>query len=312
MKMVRRTAGETRMEKGCTVQDLQQLTQALEAVFEDVSVVELPPECEDHWQDDAMQVSYEQGGGQVSCVLRRRVKAGGVSYGIQMSAPLAGNTLPEDRMTERERELVREDLNRDFLTGAYNRRYVETVFRDNLEQLLGKGGQAAAALVSLDNADQLRYTYGQPALDQIVCTIVNQWKKHYDLPGSRVVCRIHGEILLILCEEMTAAQLEEEVAPPSWPPTAGAGKACTTCATSGCAPLQPPAAIRSAPAAPLRTANCKRFLPPGRGLWPGHAGRAAAPPCGHLRNKSLLLVHTRINLGPKGGFFRWNTRETTT
>lgn len=211
MKMVRRTAGETRMEKGCTVQDLQQLTQALEAVFEDVSVVELPPECEDHWQDDAMQVSYEQGGGQVSCVLRRRVKAGGVSYGIQMSAPLAGNTLPEDRMTERERELVREDLNRDFLTGAYNRRYVETVFRDNLEQLLGKGGQAAAALVSLDNADQLRYTYGQPALDQIVCTIVNQWKKHYDLPGSRVVCRIHDEILLILCEEMTAAQLEEEV-----------------------------------------------------------------------------------------------------
>ena len=211
MEKVRCTAGETIMKQGCNVQDLQKLTQALQSVFEDVSVVELPPECEDHWQDDAMQVSYEQGGGQVSCVLRRRVSCGGVSYGIQMSAPLAGNTLPEDRMTERERELVREDMNRDFLTGAYNRRYVETVFRENLEQLLSQGGQAAAALVSLDNADRLRYTYGQPALDQVVCTIVNQWKKHYDQPGSRVVCRIHGEVLLVICEGMTAAQLEQEV-----------------------------------------------------------------------------------------------------
>ena len=211
MEKARCTAGETIMKQGCNVQDLQKLTQALQSVFEDVSVVELPPECEDHWQDDAMQVSYEQGGGQVSCVLRRRVSCGGVSYGIQMSAPLAGNTLPEDRMTERERELVREDMNRDFLTGAYNRRYVETVFRENLEQLLSQGGQAAAALVSLDNADRLRYTYGQPALDQVVCTIVNQWKKHYDQPGSRVVCRIHGEVLLVICEGMTAAQLEQEV-----------------------------------------------------------------------------------------------------
>ena len=180
-------------------------------VFEDVSVVALPPESEDHWQDDAMQVSYEQGGGQVSCVLRRRVKVDGASYGIQMSAPLAGNTLPEDRMTERERELVREDLNRDFLTGAYNRRYVETVFSPRLDEILQAGGQAAAALVSLDEADRLRYAHGQPSLDQIVCTIVNQWKKHYDVPNSRVVCRLHGGILLIVCEGMTAAQLEEEV-----------------------------------------------------------------------------------------------------
>ena len=211
MKKVRRTAGETTMKKGCTVQDLQKLAEALQAVFDDVSVVELPLECEDHWQDDAMQVSYEQGGGQVSCVLRRRVQTDRGSYGIQMSAPLAGNTLPEDRMTERERELVREDLNRDFLTGAYNRRYIETVFRQKLDKILSEGGQAAAALVSLDEADRLRYTHGQPALDQIVCTIVNQWKKHYDLPCSRVVCRLHGEILLIVCEGMTVEQLGAEI-----------------------------------------------------------------------------------------------------
>ena len=199
------------MDQGCKAEDLRDLTRALQAIFDDVSIVELPQACADCWQDDAMQVSYEQGGGQVSCVLRRRITVNGVSCGVQMSAPLAGNTLPEDRMTERERELVREDLNRDFLTGAYNRRYIETVFSKRLKAELEAGGQAAAALVSLDEADRLRYTHGQPALDQIICTMVNQWKKLYDVPGSRVVCRLHGGILLIVCAGMTAARLAEEV-----------------------------------------------------------------------------------------------------
>ena len=196
---------------GWTERDLQQLTEALRTVFEDVSAVELPPESAGYWQDDAMQVSYEQGGGQVSCVLRRRVVLNGVSYGIQMCAPLAGNTLPEDRMTERERELVREDLNRDFLTGAYNRRYIETVLRAELEALVAAGGRAAVALISLDNADRLRYEHGQPALDQVVCTIANQWKKHYDAPGRRIVCRLHGGVLLVACKEMDAAALAGEM-----------------------------------------------------------------------------------------------------
>ena len=199
------------MEKTWTEKDLAGLAEALRAVFEDVEIVPLPPESAGHWQDDAMQVSYEQVGGQVGCVLRRRIQAGGASYGVQLGAPLAGNALPEDRMTERERELVREDLNRDFLTGAYNRRYIETVFSSQLEADMAAGQQAAVALISLDEADRLRYTYGQPALDQIVCTMTNQWKKHYDAPRSRIVCRLHGGVLLIARAGATAADLAEEL-----------------------------------------------------------------------------------------------------
>ena len=53
------------MEQGWTERDLQQLTEALRTVLEDVSAVELPPESAGQWQDDAMQVSFEQGGAHI-------------------------------------------------------------------------------------------------------------------------------------------------------------------------------------------------------------------------------------------------------
>ena len=51
-------------------------------------------------------VDYELRNGQVDCVLRRQIVADGKVWKLQMTAPLAGNDLPEDRMTPRERETV--------------------------------------------------------------------------------------------------------------------------------------------------------------------------------------------------------------
>ena len=61
------------------------------------------------------------------------------------------------------------------------------------------------------NADHLRYEHGQPVMDQVICNIANQWKKHYDTPGSRTVCRLHGGVLLIACKGMDAAALAGEM-----------------------------------------------------------------------------------------------------
>lgn len=46
-------------------------------------------------------------------------------------------------MTPRERELCRDDMSHDFLTGVYNRQYLERVFGAKLEQW---ARQAAAPL----------------------------------------------------------------------------------------------------------------------------------------------------------------------
>lgn len=153
------------MKKECTEQDLRELARSAQAVFEAVTLTEAP-RC-DGWQDDGLRVDYELRNGRVDCVLHRRVEADGKCWELEMSAPLAGNVLPEERMTPRERELCREDMSHDFLTGVYNRRYLETVFAQKLEQCAAQGRKAAVALVSIDNGQKLRDTYGKQLAEEM-------------------------------------------------------------------------------------------------------------------------------------------------
>ena len=106
------------MKKEWTEQDLRVFVRSAQAAFEDVTLTEADEESARSWQDDGLMVDYELRNGQVDCVLRRQIVADGKVWQLQMTAPLAGNDLPEDRMTPRERELCRDDMNHDFLSGA--------------------------------------------------------------------------------------------------------------------------------------------------------------------------------------------------
>ena len=193
------------MKKECTEQDLRELARSAQAAFEAVTLTEAPL-C-DGWQDDGLRVDYELRNGRVDCVLHRRVEADGKCWELEMCAPLAGNVLPEERMTPRERELCRDDMSHDFLTGVYNRQYLERVFGAKLEQWARQGRSAAVALVALDKGPQLCDTYGQPVMDQLHCFVGNQWKKHYDTPMHQVVCRLTGSIFVVGSVDTTGPQL---------------------------------------------------------------------------------------------------------
>ena len=128
-----------------------------------------------------------------------------------VSDTLAGSGLPEDRMTPRERELCREDMNHDFLTGVFNRRYFETEFCTRLDEWADQHRCASLALVALDNADALRAGYGPVVMSQLVCFVANQWKKHFDRPAERVVCRLADSLFVIGCADKNCKELEEEL-----------------------------------------------------------------------------------------------------
>lgn len=63
-------------------------------------------------------------------------------------------------MTARERELCRDDMNHDFLTGVFNRRYFETEFCTRLDEWTDAHRCASLALVALDDEDGMRTRQG--------------------------------------------------------------------------------------------------------------------------------------------------------
>ena len=203
--------GKKRMKKEWTEQDLRQFAESAQPAFQEVLLTQVDEEASRCWQDDGLMVDYELRGGQVDCVLRRRVVADGKVWQLQMTAPLAGSDLPEDRMTPRERELCRDDMNHDFLSGVFNRRYYETEFCTKLDEWTDHHRCAALALVELDNAKELSTKEGEAVMGQMVCFVANQWKKHFDHPAERVVCRLSDTLFAIGCADRTRRELEEEL-----------------------------------------------------------------------------------------------------
>ena len=65
--------------------------------------------------------------------------------------------------------------------------------------------------MELDKADELLAQQGDAVMNQLVCFVANQWKKHYDRPDERVVCRLTDTLFAIGCADKTCAELAEEL-----------------------------------------------------------------------------------------------------
>ena len=88
---------------------------------------------------------------------------------------------------------------------------LETVIAAELDRWAEQGRKAAVALISLDHGAQLRDTYGQPVMDQLICFVANQWKKYFDIPGSQIVCRLTGTTFVVGCLDLDGGQLAQQM-----------------------------------------------------------------------------------------------------
>ena len=89
-------------------------------------------------------------------------------------------------MTARERELCRDDMNHDFLTGVFNRRYFETEFCTRLDEWTDAHRCASLALVALDDEDGMRTRQGD--------AVMTSWSVLWPTSGKvlRPPCRAGG------------------------------------------------------------------------------------------------------------------------
>ena len=135
--------GKLQMDREWTEQDLRTFAEGAQAAFETVLLDELPQNT--GWQDEGLQVSYSLCNGRVSCVLHRTVRADGKLWRITMSAPLAGNLLPEERMRARARALCRAARAPACLSGVSRRR---ALYPERRSGRAGRAGQRRQLLAA--------------------------------------------------------------------------------------------------------------------------------------------------------------------
>ncbi len=194
------------MERKFTSVEMAELTAQLEKIFDAVELAD-----GDAKAGEGFALGYAAGMNGTDCVLSCPVEVGGVPRTLRLYGAVSGAAQAEDAVSERERELYRDDLIRDFLSGAYNRRYWETVFCKKIGAHVASGEPVAVALVKIDNYAEVVRTHGQPVADQLVCYVANLWKKFYDEGSEKVVCRLAGATYAVGCVGAEEIDLENQM-----------------------------------------------------------------------------------------------------
>jgi diguanylate cyclase (GGDEF)-like protein len=96
---------------------------------------------------------------------------------------------------------IREQANRDFLTGAFNRRYFFDAGTAMLNANRRKGNPIAVVMVDIDHFKKVNDTYGHEVGDMVIKESVNIL--HKSLRSHDLVARIGGEEFALLLESIT-------------------------------------------------------------------------------------------------------------
>ena len=72
-------------------------------------------------------------------------------------------------------------------------------------------GEIAAVRVGEEATLKHFHRQGDAVMNQLVCFVANQWKKYYDRPAERVVCRLTDTLFAIGCADKNCAELAEEL-----------------------------------------------------------------------------------------------------
>ncbi len=200
------------MKQEFTKLEIESLLTQLRKVFDAASLQPIEDASEAHsLARDGVSVEYLLDRQPSICVLTRMVIVDGTDLALRMESHLTGQSCAEHTMSARAQQLYNDELIRDFLTGAYNRRYWETVFSPAISAHVAAHKSVAVALVSIDNFDALEKKHGALDTDQMICYVANQWKKFYDEGDEKVVCRLSKYTFAIGCVGADAVDLENQM-----------------------------------------------------------------------------------------------------
>ncbi|MCI2046320.1 MAG: diguanylate cyclase [Faecalibacterium sp.] len=194
------------MERNFTSAHLAEVLRQMQSIFDTAEVTDA-----ENVPAAGMTVGYTSRMDGTDCVLSCPITVDGAPKMLRLSVGVAGAAPAEDPGAARELEMYRDDMNRDFLSGAYNRRYWESVFCRGISAHVAAGQPVAVALVKVDDFGAIVKAHGQPVGDQLVCYVANVWKKYYDEKDEKIVCRLTGHTFAVGCVGAEAIDLESQL-----------------------------------------------------------------------------------------------------
>ena len=97
-------------------------------------------------------------------------------------------------------EKLREQANRDSLTGLFNRRYLEGTLERELSRCRRESVPLSMLLLDLDHFKLVNDTYGHPAGDAVLCAVSRRLQE--SARAEDIVCRYGGEEFLLVLPKM--------------------------------------------------------------------------------------------------------------
>ena len=119
------------------------------------------------------------------------------------SAVTEGLSMDEAGMQAAARSLqeVSRNVYRDYVTGAFNREYLDTVYADMVKNMAANGTNVCFAEVSVDGLDHIHDQYGRSAVDIVMGYVVSLLKQQINMEvRDGLVAKLGGSCVILSSE----------------------------------------------------------------------------------------------------------------
>ena len=89
----------------------------------------------------------------------------------------------------------------DYVTGAYNRQYLDTIYSTMVPKMIAEGRNVCFALVSVDKLSEIHQLYGRAGKDNVMGHVVGMLRQLIDLQDrDGIVAKLGGSSVVVTCE----------------------------------------------------------------------------------------------------------------
>lgn len=107
---------------------------------------------------------------------------------------------------------VNYNVYRDYVTGAYNRQYLDNIYSVMVPKMIAEGRNVCFAMVSVDKLREIHEKYGLVGKDNVMAYVVGLLRQQIDMDHrDGIVAKLGGSSVVVSCEGKDYADFVEKI-----------------------------------------------------------------------------------------------------